>query len=424
MTFDSTSFMSLPRLPQSVMSLSISQFNLTLAALSVTLVTLLYRLIIHPAFLSPLSKIPNAHPLAAFTHFWLQSLRSRNTDAQTILSANHIPNNGSVNGPNAHSYQHHPTRFTTPKPTSSPPPPLPPQLQPQRAETSKLQDSLSDMYSKPSVQNSLDLAAISSVVIYRRLLPLLSRKAGLACGPGEAVDAVMLMRAVAMDMGTGHMFGLDRGTEFLGKDDEEGLGRWVGESLGSLRPRERTGKGEKTRLGWAMEMLPWLAEWIGGLFGEDVVLKDAGTEAGEIARWFREMVDGAEKDLAALRAVSGTGVCPGRVPVVLRHLEESVAERESLGGEKQNHVSFAGGHDCHAVAARKQTQKTELANELLDHLIVTYDTVSTTLAYLLWQLSHNEGYQVRLQGDMMDLKEPPISYPSAIGGLPLPKDIG
>jgi len=261
------------------------------------------------------------------------------------------------------------------------------------------------------------------VIIYRRLLPLLSRKAGPAYGPGETVDAVMLMQAVAMDMGTGYMFGLDRGTEFLGKDDEEGLGRWVGESLGSLRPRERTGKGEKTRLGWAMEMLPWLAEWIGGLFGEDVVPKDAGTGAEEIAGWFMEMMDGAEKDLAAFRAESGTGVCPGRVPVVLRHLEESVAERESLRGEKKNHVSLAGGHDCHAVAARKQTQKTELASELLDHLITTYDTVSTILTYLLWQLSHNEGYQVRLQDEMMDLKEPPISYPSAIGGLPSPKEL-
>jgi len=141
-----------------------------------------------------------------------------------------------------------------------------------------------------------------------------------------------------------------------------------------------------------------------------------------MAMWFGDMVNVAEKDVAAQHTQGGTELGPGRGPVVLRRLE-AMAEQEPIGGEKEKHVSFAGGHDCHAVAARKLTQKAELASVLLDHFFATYDTVSMTLIHLLRQLSHNEGYQVRLQDELLDLKEPPISYPSAIGGLPSPKEL-
>lgn len=47
----------------------------------------LYRYFIYPVFLSPLSKIPNAHTLAAITPLWILWNRYRNIEVQTVSTA-------------------------------------------------------------------------------------------------------------------------------------------------------------------------------------------------------------------------------------------------------------------------------------------------------------------------------------------------
>jgi hypothetical protein len=48
---------------------------------------LTYKLIIYPIFLSPLSRIPSAHPLAKFTPLWVLWIRWRYRENSTIHAA-------------------------------------------------------------------------------------------------------------------------------------------------------------------------------------------------------------------------------------------------------------------------------------------------------------------------------------------------
>ena len=49
--------------------------------------TALWVYVIHPAFLSPLASVPNAHPLAPFTRLWILWMRYNGEDFKTVSSA-------------------------------------------------------------------------------------------------------------------------------------------------------------------------------------------------------------------------------------------------------------------------------------------------------------------------------------------------
>ena len=46
-----------------------------------------YKFLVYPAFLSPLSKIPNAHPTAPFSEAWILWIRYNNRNNRTTLAA-------------------------------------------------------------------------------------------------------------------------------------------------------------------------------------------------------------------------------------------------------------------------------------------------------------------------------------------------
>lgn len=47
----------------------------------------IYKWLIYPAFFSPLSKIPNIHPVAAITSLWMLWIRFRNVENDTVFQA-------------------------------------------------------------------------------------------------------------------------------------------------------------------------------------------------------------------------------------------------------------------------------------------------------------------------------------------------
>jgi hypothetical protein len=53
----------------------------------VLLSLLVYHHIIYPLFVSPLAKIPNAHPLAPLTSLWVLQLRYRACENKTLYEA-------------------------------------------------------------------------------------------------------------------------------------------------------------------------------------------------------------------------------------------------------------------------------------------------------------------------------------------------
>lgn len=46
-----------------------------------------YKFVVYPLFVSPLSRIPSAHPLAGITSLWISLIRYRNLEIRTIHAA-------------------------------------------------------------------------------------------------------------------------------------------------------------------------------------------------------------------------------------------------------------------------------------------------------------------------------------------------
>ena len=74
-----------------------SILSITLLAASALII---YRYLIHPIFISPLSKIPSAHLTASWSPFWILWVRYTDTEPETIHSA-HVKHGPIVRlGPN------------------------------------------------------------------------------------------------------------------------------------------------------------------------------------------------------------------------------------------------------------------------------------------------------------------------------------
>jgi hypothetical protein len=61
--------------------------NVSILAGGVVLILCVYKFLIHPLFISPLSRIPSAHPLAALTPLWMLWIRYTGYEIRTIHKA-------------------------------------------------------------------------------------------------------------------------------------------------------------------------------------------------------------------------------------------------------------------------------------------------------------------------------------------------
>src|ERR1700748_3259075 len=57
----------------------------------ILLVLFVYRYLLYPAYISPLAKIPNAHPLAPYTNLWMLWIRYKERVNKTVYAA-HVKN--------------------------------------------------------------------------------------------------------------------------------------------------------------------------------------------------------------------------------------------------------------------------------------------------------------------------------------------
>ena len=58
-----------------------------LSGLAVVAAVLLFKFFLYPVFLSPVAKIPSAHPLAQFSNLWIQWHRWNGTHFQAVSAA-------------------------------------------------------------------------------------------------------------------------------------------------------------------------------------------------------------------------------------------------------------------------------------------------------------------------------------------------
>ncbi|KAF2086259.1 cytochrome P450 [Saccharata proteae CBS 121410] len=366
----------------------------------------LYNHILHPIFLSPLAKIPSAHPTVCLSSAWLKWQKYRGKLNPVLLAAHKRwgpvvrvgPREVSVNcvkgglqtvylggfEKDGFYQQLFGNLGTSPMVAirSSKP-------------HSIRKRMVTHIYSKSSIQTSTDLRAIAHTVLLNRLLPVL-HSAAKASSP---VDAWSLLGGVAIDISTGYIFGLDASSDLTSKEEYR---REVEKWFYSLRPYSF----------WTQEM-PGLTSFLRKI-GIKLIPNAAKATAGGVERFVTQMCDKAAEKIAP-------------------------SKYGPEGGNKESHVLRPVGHyptvyaqlssamckDALKSGLSKQTVRKNMAGELMDHTLAGYETSQLTLTYLVWELSRHRNLQDALRAELRKL-QPPVKAgesrlpdPKVLDALPL-----
>jgi cytochrome P450 len=314
------------------------------------------RYLVYPWFLSPLSRIPNAHWSAPLSSAWIGRKRRLGLENRTIYSLHQRLGPVVRLGPNELSFNsiealriiytgsfekdewYHQTlvNFETENLVSTL------RLGPH----AKRKRMLSNIYSKSYLQESPDLRTASSLILLERLLPLLDD----AANAGKPVNVFPLFEAVGMDFTSAYLFGTNHGTNYI--HDASSWAHWM-ESYDSFKIQS-----PKTRRGGFLE------SWCLSLCEKT-----------------------AERLLPTTEKTRDDERKRSTYPVVYMALSRGL---EKMGDSRPRQLA--------------------IASEMLDHLIAGHETSGITLTYLVWELSRRPKLQAALRQELLTLS-PPISFP-------------
>jgi len=331
--------------------------SLVLLGIFVSLLLLLYQYVLYPTFLSPLSKIPNAHFSTPISALWISKKRRGGPDTRTIYHLHKKygpalrlgPNEISINTPGAlrtvykggfkksRWYQDAFVNYGTLNMVSM--------LEHQPHSIQKRM--VSHVYSKSYLQNSSDLQFAASCLIVDRFLPILNSIAE----NDVAMDVFKFLQAVGMDLTSAYLFGLGNATNFMAniKDRDHWLGDY--KIFKNQLPDERTG--------------------------------------GEVEKLCMSLCEAAD---ASMRSEKKNETSSASQPVVFGRLSQGLE------------------HLSRSEAESKEQRKNAVASEMLDHLIAGHETSGITISYLMYELSQRTELQDRLRKELLNL-EPPIVFP-------------
>ncbi|GAQ04922.1 probable cytochrome P450 110 [Aspergillus lentulus] len=325
-------------------------FLLTIVAISTLLVLLLYKFLIAPYFLSPLSRIPNAHFTAPISDYWIEGKRRSGQEVLTIYDLHRKhgpvvrlgPNELSVNSLRGlqviytgafekHSfYRDAFVNFLTDNLVGMLP----------NNSHARQKRMLSKIYSKSYLHESADLRNISSIILSQRLLPILKKVAE----KGEAINVLPLFQAVGMDFTSAFLFGTANSTTFL-----------------------------FDLPGWA----EWLVE-----YERFKYLSLEERYLGFIESWCLSLCSRMQGNEHPNDVPVATN------PVVYTQLRQGLEKHPD-----QRPLELA------------------LASELLDHLVAGHETSGITFVYMMWELSKRPRLQAELRRELLTLT-PSLRYPS------------
>ncbi|MCJ1429677.1 hypothetical protein MMC29_007592 [Sticta canariensis] len=335
---------------------------------------LLYKHLIAPAWISPLSKIPNAHFTVPIAPIWIWWKRRAGRATWTISALHQRlgpvvrlgPSEISVNSSSGlrkiygggfdrhRSYLDLFLNYGTPSLICIM----------DRELHSTRKRMISHVYAKSYLLNSQDLQTLSGTLLFTRFLPILHS----ASQNKKPLDVLSLAEALGMDLTSGYLFGSVNGTNFLDNVDYRNH---------------------------------WLEQY--SIFKKQSLKERA---SGEIEKWCFSMCEAAE----ALETEK-SGNTPSTKPVVYRSLFNGLAK--STSSSKQ--------------------RKVIIASEMLDHLIAGHEASAITITYLMHELSRQPSLQRRLREELRSLS-PAIIHPinsqgvqnhatDALGHLPTPSSI-
>lgn len=354
---------------------------------------LIYKFLVHPTFLSPLSQIPNAHWSSSISPIWILWKRYVSAECEAIhaahekygpivrLGPNDINVNCVENGlktvysggfekpnwyPNAF-FNFGVTNMFSIK--SSKP----------HAAYRRL---VSHSYSKSQLQSSPELHHISQQMIFDRYLPLLDSLAISRSG----VEVHELNFAVTMDFINAYIFGLSHGSNFIQdeKTRETLLRIYQSRRPYIFQPQE----------------IPGITNFLSTL-GIRIVPTWVDDATAEFEAFCLKMCK------AASQALASTSLTPATTPVVYRNLTPLASNDPSTISQSKN-----------------PSPSLLVASEILDHLAAGHETSGVTLTYALWRLSQQPALQAALRTELLSLS-PAITYPpnSNSPELPSPRQI-
>ncbi|QDS74881.1 hypothetical protein FKW77_003586 [Venturia effusa] len=372
----------------------ISSSGVSSLAAAAALLLFIYKYLIYPLFISPLSRIPNAHPLASITPLWMLWKRYTGHELRTIHAAHQKygplirlgPNEISVNcikggiqtvysGGFEKGFWY--DFFTNYGGTIN-------MFSDRYSRShSARKRMISNVYSKSQLQSSPTMTEVTKELLFNRLLPKLDRYASQE----KVFNIYPELSGMTMDFVTGYQFGLSASSNFIQDDEFKNRFLDLYDSRRSYNfwPQELP---EFTaflaRMGWKL-----VPDWVG--------------EANKgIEDWTMKMCDGASAFLTRTNSTRVEDVPTEEVknfPAVYSQLVSGMAK------SKKGSLTPTTMRDT-------ANDRLEIASELLDHLAAGFDTSGITLVYVIHQLSLHPEIQETLRKELRTLS-PSISMKTA-----------
>ncbi|KAE8352951.1 putative cytochrome P450 monooxygenase [Aspergillus coremiiformis] len=344
----------------------------------VVAITLLYKCILYPVFLSPLAKIPNAHWTVPISPAWMLWKRFTSQNNRTIqaahdklgpivrLSPSEISINCVENGIKTvytggfEKHEWYPRVFgsfgtvsmftiTESKPHSV------------------RKRMLSNVYSKSFLQSSPHMRLISETIIFDRFLPIIQE----AISSNVPIEVHDLNQGLTMDFVSAYLFGLANGTNWL---QDPAFRRKMLHYYQGRKPYEFYHQEVPNLLSWTKSIgIRLIPRWC--------------DEANEVLdAWGLGLCDRAEQSLQSTE--------PNVEPVAYKQLKQAMTKHSAKEETEE---------------AIKQ-QRLDIACEMYDQLTAGFETSAVALTYLLWELSQHPDLQKELREELLAL-EPKIKFP-------------
>ncbi|KAF1822189.1 cytochrome P450 [Dissoconium aciculare CBS 342.82] len=363
----------------------------------------IYKFIIYPTFISPLSRIPAAHPTAHFSSLWIlhHRLHQRDTlvvhDAHTRLGpiVRIAPNEVAINSVDGgiktiytggfekgEWYQIGFANYGV----------EPMFAMPDRKHHGVRKRLVSNVYAKSTLLGSAAIRGITSVVVRHRLRDRIRNDMRRCEREGGSVEFYDIFAAAALDFVSAYVFGVTNATNLL--EDQK-------ESVRFLREF----KARQVYTFWRQEC-PLFTKFMSSLgLLWTIVPRWVDESSEKIERWNMRLCEAAEASCAIGETNHDHPEC---FPTVYAQLREGLIKvtAQSIGK---------------SMTSVDQATRVEIAAELLDHTLAGLDTSSITLTYLAWEVSRpsNRHWQDLLRREVRNLPRQLRWDARALDGLPI-----
>jgi len=395
--------------------ISVSQFSLASG-----FCFLIYLFLIHPSFVTPLSKIPKAHWSVPFSSLWILLIRFNKRENATLQKAHERlgpvirvgPNDISVNDIHYvrtiygggyektswysvfdnYGYEHSPQtpRLLIEKLIISSVPCMF-SARGTREHTARKR-MISHVYSKSAIQSSETSKAQAHSILFKRLMPIL-KESTLAHQKPHGIDVHSLFLATTMDFISAYVFGIQSSTNFL--QDVAYREHWL--QLYKCRNDH----------GFFPQELPWVTRFLRKIWLQPYpTWVDAANK--ELGEWNTKMCMASLDLCSKLQAKTSHA----DEPVVLRNLLSGFHKEEVENGKESALFSTAIRHHDLSVQS-----------ELFDHVLAGQETAGVALTYATWHLSQRSDLQRRLSTELRRLGPSMVVNSSNDGNLADPKAI-